>query len=306
MSHSDSGSRKPRACKECRQQKLKCDAHLDYSKPCSRCRKSGVSCVFTENFRRRETRSKAAMQREIDNLKKDREQAVAAQRVDFVVPASRPVTGMSQAGVGSSISPGSNTSSTAQVPAYLFNSAPVDVHSTPSSVLSPVPQSIAGIEVDSRKMQDCFALYFKHYHPIVPVLGQGPHYTCSEYLTYSPLLFWTIIVTGARRYTPDPTHLEVLAPKVAQMAALAAIRVPEYFPTISALLILCVWPLPMEQAPEDPSPVYAGIVMQLSLQNGVHMIGRRQDFSQNQMVKDTNQELFRARLWGFCKLVCHW
>lgn len=85
---------RPRACKECRQQKvlslsptphhqykvtscfimflirgcdpltrlqLKCDAHLNYSKPCSRCRALGIDCVFTANFKRRKFRPYAAI-----------------------------------------------------------------------------------------------------------------------------------------------------------------------------------------------------------------------------------------------------
>ena len=146
--------------------------------------------------------------------------------------------------------------------------------------------------------------FFKHYHPILPILEL--QYGSSDYFTYSPLLFWTMIVTGSRRYTLDPTILEILGPKVTNLAALAMIRVSEYVPTISALLILCAWPLPMESASDDPSPVYAGAIMQLSLQNGLHMLSKRQDFSQSHIVKDTNQEIFRTRLWAWCKVTCRW
>lgn len=146
--------------------------------------------------------------------------------------------------------------------------------------------------------------YFKHYHPILPILE--PQYGCRDYFTYSPVLFWIIIVTGARRYALDPTLLEILAPKVANLAALATIRVSDYLQTISAFLILCAWPLPMENASDDPSPVYAGVIMQLSLQNGLHMLSKRQDFSQNNLVRDRNQEISRVRLWAWCKVICHW
>lgn len=113
-----------------------------------------------------------------------------------------------------------------------------------------------------------------------------------------------MVVTGSRRYTLDPTILERLAPKVAELTALSMIRTQEYIPTISALLILCVWPLPVESAYDDPSPVYAGAIIQLSLQNGLHMLSERQDFSESPLVKDANQEVFRARLWIWCRLIC--
>jgi Fungal specific transcription factor domain len=147
--------------------------------------------------------------------------------------------------------------------------------------------------------------FFKHYHQILPILE--PEYGFKDYLAHSPLLFWTIIITGSRRYSLDPTLLEVLAPKVANLAALAIFRISEYIPTISALLILCAWPLPMENASDDPSPVYSGVIMQLALQNGLHMRSARQDFSQNHLSSDTTtQEIFRIRLWGWCKVICRW
>lgn len=62
----------------------------------------------------------------------------------------------------------------------------------------------------------------------------------------------------------------------------------------------------MESASDDPSPVYAGVVMQLGLQNGLHMLGKGQDFSENPLTRDNNQDLFRARLWAWCKVTCRW
>ncbi|EXJ68017.1 uncharacterized protein A1O5_08632 [Cladophialophora psammophila CBS 110553] len=44
--------------------------------------------------------------------------------------------------------------------------------------------------------------------------------------------------------------------------------------------------------------------MQLCLQNGLHMHSKRQDFSQAFLVKDANQEMSRARLWAWFKVVC--
>lgn len=146
--------------------------------------------------------------------------------------------------------------------------------------------------------------YFKHYHPILPILD--PQRGCGDYYKNSCMLYWTIIVTGSRRYHLDPTLLEVLAPKVATMAALAMTRPSEYTATISGLLILCAWPLPIENSADDPSSVYSGIVLQLCLQNGLHMRSKRQDFSQSLLVTNANEEIFRDRLWAWCKVVCRW
>ena len=58
-----------KACNECRQQKLRCDASKDYSQPCSRCHKFSLHCIISSSFKRNRRRNKAEMQREIDSLR---------------------------------------------------------------------------------------------------------------------------------------------------------------------------------------------------------------------------------------------
>ncbi|KFZ22563.1 hypothetical protein V502_02873, partial [Pseudogymnoascus sp. VKM F-4520 (FW-2644)] len=239
------------------------------------------------------------MQREIQDLRNPQ-----GLTMELITPAVSTVPQPSSHTCGSPSSYGSSIASTS-TSAYLYNLSSIDVPSVPQSNVSAFfSPSLEGIQLDSRKLKDCFSLYFKHYHPILNILE--PEYELQDYFTYSPLLFWTIIVTGSRRYSLDPTVLELLAPKVANLAALAMTRISKYLPTISALLILCAWPLPMENASDDPSSVYAGAILQLALQNGLHMRSKRQDFAQNQLIKETlNQEKFMIRLWGWCKVICH-
>jgi hypothetical protein len=144
--------------------------------------------------------------------------------------------------------------------------------------------------------------FFKHYHPILPILD--PQLSSSNYYKSSRVLYWTVIITGSRRYDLDPTLLEVLAPKVSAMATMAISRPSEHLATISALLILCAWPVPIENSAEDPSCTYSGIILQLCLQNGLHMRSKRQDFVQSVLMTDSQAEIFRERLWAWCKVVC--
>jgi hypothetical protein len=221
------------------------------------------------------------------------------------------------------------SSSTMPPPTYASNVPAVEVSPmAPKQICPPFCPTLESLRIEPRKLEDCFSLsvpplpsavalfpancsvaltcprFFQHYHPILPILE--PQYAYMDYYTYSPILFWTIVVTGSRRYRLDPTLLDALAPRVSRLAALATTRLSDYIATISALLILCVWPLPIEDASEDPSPVYSGIIMQLCLQNGLHMHSKRQDFSHAFLIKDTTQEKSRACLWAWCKVVCHW
>lgn len=47
------------ACNECRAHKLRCNAFLDYSRPCSRCLKKQVDCIVLDE-RRKKTSSEAS------------------------------------------------------------------------------------------------------------------------------------------------------------------------------------------------------------------------------------------------------
>ena len=114
-----------------------------------------------------------------------------------------------------------------------------------------------------------------------------------------------MIATGSRRYTTDPTLLEMLTVHVTDLAGQSIVRTTRPTYTIAALLILCTWPLPANGTYDDPSPVYAGVIMQLALQNGLHTFSKRQDFSDAQIDKDISEELYRVRLWVHCKMVCH-
>lgn len=58
-----------KSCTECRQQKLKCDASKDYSRPCSRCSRMRLDCVVMKSFKRTKKATRAQLQAEVDRLK---------------------------------------------------------------------------------------------------------------------------------------------------------------------------------------------------------------------------------------------
>jgi hypothetical protein len=81
------------------------------------------------------------------------------------------------------------------------------------------------------------------------------------------------------------------------------LRPLEHMKTIQSLLLLCMWPFPMDTMITDVSLSMTGVAMQLALQNGLHSFGRRQDFTV-QITQNEKQDLFRPRLWSNCKAVC--
>ena len=129
----------------------------------------------------------------------------------------------------------------------------------------------------------------------------------------SPFVFWSVVITGSRRYDLDPTLLDRLASKVTQLAANSLVQVSSYFTTITGLMILSAWPLPMKTMFDDPTSTYCGAAMQLALQNGLHLFSRKQDSSptssrdfipHNKISRA--HDVSRLRLWAYLELVCHW
>lgn len=59
------------ACVECRQQKLRCNAHERYPQPCTRCQKKGLRCDLKSDYKRTYKRARIAqIEREFTELKK--------------------------------------------------------------------------------------------------------------------------------------------------------------------------------------------------------------------------------------------
>lgn len=69
---------------------------------------------------------------------------------------------------------------------------------TEKEYVKPSSRCLDGVWVDGRTIEDVFKLYFRHYHPILPILEQEKH--PDAYYTQLPFLFWCIVAVGARRY----------------------------------------------------------------------------------------------------------
>lgn len=141
--------------------------------------------------------------------------------------------------------------------------------------------------------------FFKHYTLFLPgIFPSGLPF--MHYHTQSPFLFWTMVCTGARRFN-DTEYFQQTASKVQELVAASILQIQDPIPTIQAILILCLWPLPVDTMWRDPSHTMAGAAMQLAIQNGLHKFRHEQDFRMSQIKrKDRNTKLFRIYLWLNC------
>jgi len=144
---------------------------------------------------------------------------------------------------------------------------------------------------------DLLLRFFTQYHPLFPVLNasQGP----NDYYELSPFLFWSIVVTGSRRYE-NSTVLEKTSQAIVPLAFSSMAQRCAQIPIIQGLLILCIWRIPTNSMYKDMAHLMCGTAVHLSTQVGLHITGVGQDFARMPIKNDQDQKVHRARLWLCC------
>ena len=143
--------------------------------------------------------------------------------------------------------------------------------------------------------------FFERHAEFVPGLCD-PSLSPVQYYDLSPFLFWAIVGTGARRHR-DPVLLERVAKHIMEIALPSLYSISRPIPAIQAVLVLCLWPLPISTMWKDPSHALIGAAAQLAVQNGLHMVGHEQDFARTISQSTKSERLSRARLWIHCLMI---
>lgn len=145
--------------------------------------------------------------------------------------------------------------------------------------------------------------FFQRYSPGLPILDAilSP----DEYFELSPFLFWTIVFIGSRHYVRDPTLLSKLAPRINSIALKSLESRANPIQTIQGLLLLCVWPVPINTMHKDISHVLSGAAVHLAMQIGLHVTGSGQDFERIKLDSRNDQKISRAQLWVHCLMISH-
>ncbi|KAF2686999.1 hypothetical protein K458DRAFT_297131 [Lentithecium fluviatile CBS 122367] len=298
-----------KACVECRQQKIRCDVeqHKTSHQPCTRCRKMNLECRILPTSTRNLRQTKAEMRRELEELRWNMRQG---QPHEPSQPHSTP--GSTFEGHGAFHSPmepasgmySSREETEASESMSPHFEAPGSGGFGPERKARTVARSLEGFLVDAKKIDDCFGLYFSQYNPLLPILDSHLSPTSpNEYYELSPFLFWSIVVTGSRQYSDDPTVLDRISQLITPLAFSSMALRSTPIPVIQGLLILCTWRLPTSSMYKDMTHVLCGAAVHLATQIGLHVAGVGQDFARTPLKKDQDQKIFRAKLWMHCVIV---
>lgn len=72
---------------------------------------------------------------------------------------------------------------------------------------------------------------------------------------------------------------------------------------IQSLLMLCTWPFPKNTVSKDSSYTLSGLLIQLSMQIGLHLPVLTQDFIRVRVTLSEHDIRKRAELWAYCVLI---
>ncbi|KAJ8068512.1 hypothetical protein OCU04_004062 [Sclerotinia nivalis] len=186
-----------------------------------------------------------------------------------------------------------------------------------STESKPKDQKIDDILVSGEQLSFLFDQYFSRYHHICPILD--PSQTCDQTFAQDPVLGWGIVLVSARRYPQDPTLVLNLSKAYMRFLWNSISDMPQRASSIKALALLCTWPVPlirgftksrndkasatMGLSELDPTSMLSGIMMQISLQMGMHRPRHAQDFLKQ--TRDVSEAELRDRklTWAICNIV---
>ena len=143
--------------------------------------------------------------------------------------------------------------------------------------------------------------FFALYHPFLPLLDSEK--SPDDYYDASTLLFWVIAAVAARHYSQDPLLLNAMSGPVTRLLWATIADVPQSYVVVKALCILCSWPLPFSSTSSDPTFMLSGLMMQISLQLGLHRPSHTQDFTKFRIELREEELKDRVRTWAACNTV---
>ncbi|KAK9447933.1 uncharacterized protein V1518DRAFT_452498 [Limtongia smithiae] len=288
-----------KACTECRQVKLGCNARERFPAPCSRCLQRKLPCRLDRHFKRVAMRgfvtvaaspslSSADWCRRLEKVTSELESlrgivanestARAARTTPTTTAATTPVT-MPPSLQPLFTSPASCSSPTLSASLRV----PLSDSDSASSLSASPPWLRFGDEPDDGEWvldqcclstADVFELfrYFDAvFYPQFPVLA--PITSPRRLYRNSPLLFWTIIEIAMRNHAILSRRAQYLVEPYFNSLLIPVFKFAIHDITvIQSLLLFCNWPLPQKFMREDPSWNFSSAALSAAMQIGIHLV----------------------------------
>ncbi|GAM85445.1 hypothetical protein ANO11243_034520 [Dothideomycetidae sp. 11243] len=280
----------------------KCDVWTGRGVPCSRCERMGKPCVLAGAFQREHKRrhvSESSMRctqrlkllhRRLDELESETRQL--RRTLDTIKSnelAASPAARLSTRHSPKAASP-AQTGSSIPAPIHPEILSGIAVPPTASPLACSMPMvddstlpanhpatrdhALEGLHMPAADADEIFAIFFRDYSPRLPIFDHrlSPE-ACYQ---QSPLLFWTIIGTACRSYSRNKGVIDVLSPKIIDMALLSVAGRKAPLQRLQSFLLILNWAYPdsaggRSMGRTETSFALAGILLQLAMKAGLHL-----------------------------------
>ncbi|KAI0481555.1 hypothetical protein F4859DRAFT_424922 [Xylaria cf. heliscus] len=259
------------ACTSCRDAKVRCNPSSNADQPCQRCAKLHLTCVVDKTHKRISRRSKLdELVQEIQSIK---ETVGSASSTNLSQP-NTVITRSEQLGI---VSPGSVSAISKQHAASSVSTGPLEPQvalNTPVTTLlhdagsePSLPRTLGSYPFSGDDIDYYFQKYFEFYHPYMPVVRHKDPNKCFE---TCPLLFWTIIYVGSRRYAKSTSLVPFLSEEIRRQVFAALGDLPMSLHTINAIILICSWVFPKVRLVNEPSALLSNAIVNAALLSGIH------------------------------------
>ncbi|KAI1353099.1 hypothetical protein F5Y01DRAFT_277784 [Xylaria sp. FL0043] len=263
------------ACTSCRDAKVRCNPSSNPDQPCQRCAKLHLTCVVDKTHKRISRRSKLdELVQEIQSIK----ESVGSVTSTNFPPANAAITPSRDSEQLGIASPSAVSSRSRQYgaagPVRAGAIKPPVALNTPVTTVLPdtscepsLPRTLGSYPFSGEDIDYYFQKFFECYHPYMPVVRHRDPNKCYE---TCPLLFWTIIYVGSRRYAKSTSLLTFLSEEIRRQSFAALADVPLSLHTLNAIILICSWVFPGARFSNDPSTLLASVTTNAAFLLGIH------------------------------------
>ncbi|KAI1312210.1 hypothetical protein F5Y03DRAFT_267171 [Xylaria venustula] len=263
------------ACTSCRDAKVRCNPSSNPDQPCQRCAKLHLACVVDKTHKRISRKSKLdELVQEIQSIK----ESVGSAKPSSLSLPNAAITPSRDSEQLSITSPGGLSSQSRQHatagPARTGVIEPPVVLNTPVTTVLPdttcepsLPRTLGSYPFSGEDIDYYYQKFFEFYHPYMPIIRHRDPNKCYE---SCPLLFWTIIYVGSRRYAKGVSLFKFLSEEIRRQVFVALGEVPLSLSTVNAIILICSWIFPGARFHNDPSALLASVTTNAALLLGIH------------------------------------
>lgn len=166
---------------------------------------------------------------------------------------------------------------------------------------TPAFRTLGNVMLARERVAEIFEEYWQHYHRFLPLLD--PHKPPEHYFALSELLFWTIVIVGARKFPGDRELLTKLSGHYKTLYWATISAVPQNYHVVKALCLLNTWPLPVSSTSMDSTVLHCGLMMNIAMLIGLHRPSHAEDFSRSHIHLQENDIRDRLKTWAACNIV---